>query len=354
MGRRRLLLAIPPALLAAYLLLWPVPIDPIAWTPPPNPGFTGPYAPNDALATAEVLPVGPAPEDVAVGPDGFAYTGLLDGRIVRLDANGTATDVVNTGGRPLGMDFAPDGRLVVADAHRGLLRVDGVGVGGTPKIEVLATEADGVPFRFTDDLAVAPDGAIYFTDASSKYELGESVLGYLDHHGYGRLLVHTPDGKTRTLKGGLHFANGVALAHDARSVLFNETFAHRVSRYWIDGPKRGQFELVLDGLPGFPDNIDRGPDGTYWVALVKPRAAKAEFLAGHPFLRSVLMRLPKFMWPLPKRRGMVVQIDEKGAVVRTLQDPSGRVAIVTSATLYRGHLYLGSFVEPHLARLKWP
>ena len=353
MGRRRLLLAVPPALLAAYLLFWPVPIDPVAWTPPPDPGFTGPYAPNDALASAELLPIA-APEDVASGPDGFAYTGLADGRIVRIDARGETTDVVNTGGRPLGMDFAPDGSLVVADAHRGLLRVRGVGVGGAPEVEVLATEAAGVPFRFTDDVAVAPDGAVYFTDASSKFVLGESPLDYLDHGGHGRLLLHTPDGRTRVLKSGLQFANGVALAHDARSVLFTETFLHRVSRYWIEGGKRGRIEPVLEALPGFPDNIDRGPDGTYWVALVKPRTGKAEVLAAYPSLRSLLVRLPKAMWPLPARRGMVVQMDEQGGVVRTLQDPGGRVAVVTSAMLHRGWLYLGSYEEPHLARLKWP
>jgi sugar lactone lactonase YvrE len=34
-------------------------------------------------------------------------------------------------------------------------------------IEVLATEADGVPFGFTNDVDIAPDGTIYFTDASS-------------------------------------------------------------------------------------------------------------------------------------------------------------------------------------------
>jgi hypothetical protein len=38
--------------LLGYLLFWPVPIDPIPWKPPPSPGFTGPYAKNEALADA--------------------------------------------------------------------------------------------------------------------------------------------------------------------------------------------------------------------------------------------------------------------------------------------------------------
>ncbi len=350
MRRRRVSLAIPPTLLAAYLLFWPVPIDPVAWSAPQDPGFTGVYAPNEALAAAELLPIGPAPEDVAIGPDGRAYAGLADGRVVAIAADGTAKEVAHTGGRPLGLEFAPDGTLVVADAHRGLLRIR---FADPPRIDVLADGADGRTFGVTDDVAVAPDGAIYFTDASDTFGLGQSPLDYLEHRPHGRLLVHR-DGATRTLVDGLYFANGVTLAHDGRSLLFTETFAYRVSRYWLAGPRAGTVERLMGALPGFPDNIDRGPDGTYWLALVKPRSEKADLLAGWPLLRSVLMRLPEALWPLPKRRGVVIQIDEAGGVVCTLQDPSGRVAAVTSAILHAGHLYLGSYQEPHLARVRWP
>jgi hypothetical protein len=68
----------------------------------------------------------------------------------------------------------------------------------------------------------------------------------------------------------------------------------------------------------------------------------------------LLVRLPKALWPTPKRRGMIVQIDEAGQVKRTLQDPSGRVAVTTSAILHRGRLLIGSYEEPHLVSLKWP
>lgn len=343
--RVSLVIAAVVVLGVGYLCAWPVPIDPVAWTPSADPGFTGAFAENNGLSAAELLPIGPAPEDVAIGPDGHAYAGLLDGRIVRV---GDGTVLANTGGRPLGMEFAPDGSLVVADAHRGLLRVR------AGAVEVLATTCDGVPFGFTDDVTVAPDGTIYFTDASWKFGLGLSAVDYLEHRGNGRLLVHTPAGETRTLQRDLNFANGITLAHDGRSLLFTETFTYRVWRRWLQGPKAGTSELLVDGLPGFPDNIDRGPEGTYWLALVKPRSPRADALAGSPFARKVLMRLPEAMLPLPERRGMVVQIDEAGRVLRTLQDPSGRVAVTTSAILHRGFLLVGSYEEPHLARVKWP
>ncbi len=89
------------------LLVLPAPIDPVSWTPDPNPGLTGPFEPNRQLAEAERLldGVGVGPEDVACAPGGARYTGFADGRIVRFDATGTHTELVNTGGRPLGMQL---------------------------------------------------------------------------------------------------------------------------------------------------------------------------------------------------------------------------------------------------------
>ena len=92
------------AALAAYLLLWPVPIDPARWTPPEAPALAGASAPNDALASVERLAVGFAPESVAVAPSGDVYAGLEDGSIIRW-SDGAAETVVRIDGRPLGMGF---------------------------------------------------------------------------------------------------------------------------------------------------------------------------------------------------------------------------------------------------------
>ena len=37
------------ALLVIYFAVWPVPIEPVAWKSPPNPGYTGPFAKNEKL-----------------------------------------------------------------------------------------------------------------------------------------------------------------------------------------------------------------------------------------------------------------------------------------------------------------
>ena len=56
--------------------------------------------------------------------DGRLYTGLQDGRVVRMLADGSGVETfVQTGGRPLGMKFDAGGNLIVADAFRGLLSI---------------------------------------------------------------------------------------------------------------------------------------------------------------------------------------------------------------------------------------
>ncbi len=77
------------------------------------------------MLNLQLVPVGAAnPEDVLIEPDGSLLTGVMDGRILRVAAkDGDVTEVTNTGGRPLGLELMPDGRLLVCDSKKGLLAV---------------------------------------------------------------------------------------------------------------------------------------------------------------------------------------------------------------------------------------
>ncbi|HEX3084846.1 MAG TPA: hypothetical protein VHP99_10015, partial [Pyrinomonadaceae bacterium] len=105
-------------LVVGYLLLWPVPINPVAWTPPAAPELTGTYAQNSELSKIERLRIdGDKPEDVAFDSQDRIYCGDDRGRIYRFQPDGTKPELfADTKGRPLGLIFDTAGNLIVADA----------------------------------------------------------------------------------------------------------------------------------------------------------------------------------------------------------------------------------------------
>jgi sugar lactone lactonase YvrE len=350
--RKRLALAFILILAAGliYLLLAPVPITPVAWTPPAAPMLTGQYEQNTRLSPVERLSLGEghAPEDVALDPQGRIYAGLNDGRIVQLQPDGTQPRVfANTQGRPLGLIFDRQGNLIVADAIKGLLSIDPRG-----EIRVLATEADGVKFGCLNDLDVGADGTIYFTEASSKYPMSQFTLDLLEHQPNGRLLALSPQTqRARTLLRGLYFANGVAVSPDQSFVLVAETGEYRIRRFWLKEPKQGMADVFVDNLPGFPDGLSSNGSNRFWVALVTPRQAVFDKMLPYPFVRKVVYRLPKFLQPAPKRYSFVLGFDPQGRVVENLQNGSSDCyAQIANVVEHNGKLYFGSIGEDTVGR----
>jgi sugar lactone lactonase YvrE len=305
---------------------------------------------------------------VALDAENRIYAGLADGRIMRLQADGTNPQVFsNTQGRPLGLAFDANHDLIVADAIKGLLSVAPDG-----SVRVLSTGADGVPFACTNDLDIATDGTIYFTDASSKFPLTNFTADILEHGPNGRLLAYDPKTKTtRTMLSHLAFANGVAVSPDQTFLLVVETGKYRVHRVWLNqgppkvvfiqsptwtgGPKYGTSEIFIDNLPGFPDGITSNGRDKFWLALVTPRDQLLDKLLPHPFLRRVVARLPKFLQPAPKRYSFVLGLDLNGKVMNNLQNGSPDCyAQVANAVERQGSLYFGSIGEATVGRYRLP
>ncbi len=345
-----LFVALLVAAVIVYLMIAPVPISPIAWTPQPAPALTGIYQQNSRLSAIERLPLGTgfAPEDVAVDSENRIYAGIDDGRIMRLQADGTRPEVfAATRGRPLGLSFDRTGNLIVADANQGLLSI------GTDRaIRVLSTAADGVAFRCTNDLDVAADGTIYFTDASTRFPLSAFKADLLEHQASGRLLAYDPrTGATRVVLKELHFANGVAISPDQSFLLVVDTAEYRVNRVWLNGPKQGQTEVFIANLPGFPDGISSNGRDKFWLALVTPRDATLDRILPHPFLRKMVMRLPNALQPAPKRYSFVLALDLNGRVVENLQNGSNDCyAEIANAVEHGSYLYFGSIGESSVGR----
>jgi sugar lactone lactonase YvrE len=338
--------------LALYLLLWPVPIDPVVWQPQPMPALEGDFAENRVLQAMELYatPDSHGPEDVAVDSEGRVYVGVEEGRILRYAPDGSDPQVfAETGGRPLGLDFDNDGNLIVADAFKGLLSIDPTGA-----ITVLCTQAGDLPLRFTDDVDVDSQNVAWFSDASYKWTQRQVMHEALESAPNGRLLQHDINtGECKVVLDQLYFANGVAVSPDDTYVLVNESIRYRVKRVYVRGPRKGDVEVFIDNLPGFPDGISTGADGIYWLAMYAPRNALLDSAGPKPWLRKLIFRTPSVLQPKPKRHPFVLGIDANGKVVHNLQDADGvSFSKTTSAEQSGDWLYIGSLTEPKWGRIR--
>ncbi|MBK7510490.1 MAG: SMP-30/gluconolactonase/LRE family protein [Comamonadaceae bacterium] len=348
--------------LMAYLALWPVPIQPVSWKAPAAPGYVGPHAANQKLAGLKMIDLGgeEGPEHVVLARDGKLYTTVLSGNILRMNPDGSGREVfANTGGRVLGFDFDAAGNLIAADAVKGLLSIS-----PDRKITVLADQVGGDPIRYADAVVVARNGKIYLSDASTRFAPARwggtfeaSVLDIIEQSSTGRILEYDPATRsTRVVAKGLSFANGVALSQDEKDLFVAETGKYRVWKIptearELDIAQGGaQARVLLDNLPGYPDNLMRGTDGKIWMGLTKPRSPVVDGMAEKPFLRAMTLRLPRALWPVPKAYGHVMAFTEDGKIVADLQDPSGAYPETTAVTETADRLYVQSL---HAKGLGW-
>lgn len=337
--------------LSCIYLFHPAPIVPEAWTPPPGMAFEGPLQKNIRLQKGvEELGKGilKGPEEVVMAKNGILYTGTRDGKIMRLAPGSEPELVADTHGRPLGMKFDNAGNLVVCDAVRGLLSVSPAGY-----ITTLAVSADDIPIKFANALDISRENIVYFTDASFRHGMEQTMHELLEARPYGRLMAYdSGTGKVSVLIKRLHFANGVALSQDEDFVLVNETYRYRTLRYWLKGPKAGSVEIFLDRLPGFPDNISNNGKGIFWLALYTIRSKSLDTIHPYPIIKAQLSKLPVSLWPKPQPYGLVLALDHSGKIIQSLHDPDGEyVREVTSVREYNGFLYLGSLDRDSVVKL---
>lgn len=301
------------------------------------------------------LSVHPVPamgaEDVVVVPsgrhEGSVYTGTEEGSIWRLSHDGRRVEqVARTGGRPLGLELFDDGDLLVCDARRGLLVVRP----DSGEVEELVTEVGGEPMRFCNNAAIAPDGTIWFTDSSRHHGIEEWKEDFVRNTCTGRLLRRGPDGRIGVALDGLAFANGAALSASGDYVAVAETGARTVVRHWVSGPREGTRDYLVQGLPGYPDNIARGSDGLIWVALASPTDAVVERLHGAPApLRRVATLVPERIQPKPRRTVRAQAYDDRGTLVHDLDVSTPDFHMVTGVREHDGRVWLGSLHEPAVA-----
>lgn len=343
-------------LLGGFLLL-PAPIQAVAWQTPQAPSWTGVWTVNHALSQAQVVTNQPEnPEFITFDAQGRLYTGDTDGTIYQVsfapDRTPAHTQVyARTGGSVGGLKFDAQGNLIVADLKRGLLSVSQEG-----QVTVLTNHVGNTPIYLANELDIARDGMIYFSDCSSYGRV--SFREVLENRPTGRLLRYDPRTRTTSVVlPDLSFANGVALSAQGDFVLVVETYRYQVRRYWLSGPKAGTSDLFAQNLPGFPDNITRDDQGHFWVALFTTRVDLVDQLHRSPFLAEQLAKLPEAMLnasAAPAKHGLVFQLDQNGVVMQSLHDTTGRVFGVTTAQPHDGYLYLGTAPGGNTGLLRTP
>ena len=334
MKRSLVLVGLLLAAAILYLLLLPVPIDPVAWNAPVNQGLVDPFGPDDRLGRARASDLGhhDGPADVSSGHDGLLSATTKVGLILQIDGYGKVREFADVGGRALGIETDADGSFVVANAYTGLQRISQDG-----RVESLLSEVDGKPLMYADDLAIANDGTIYFSEASTKFgaegsagTYEGSLLDIMEHGGHGLIIAFHPDEDVaRVIIDGLQFANGVAISDDQSYLLVAETGSYRILKHWLLGPRAGETDVLIDNLPAFPDNINNGLNGNFWVGLVAPRIEVLDSLSDKPFLRKVVQRLPASLRPKVEPYSHVFMIDGDGVVLMNLQDPAARYPSLT-------------------------
>ena len=156
-----------------------------------------------------------------------------DGRVTRLDLRDLSRTVLAILEGPEGIDFLPDGSLVVGEDHGG--RILHITLAG--EVEVLV---EGL--RKPEGLAVSPNGTIYFAESKT-----------------GRILSVADNG-LKTVIGGLNHPDQVEFAPDGALWISEDANPGRLLRYFS-----GRLEVIMAGLMA-PQGIAFGRNGEVYVA----------------------------------------------------------------------------------------
>jgi ribose transport system permease protein len=349
-------------------LLAKVYVSPAYLKLPPAPDTTAPgspYALNDKLRNVEIIGLGEieGPEDVILDRDDNLYCGTRLGDIVRFFGPDHKRSEIfaHIGGHPLGMAFDRAGNLLVCIGGMGLYQV-----APDKTVTKLTDETnrswmsvvDDSRLRLADDLDIAPDGRVFFSEATIRYEQEDWATDALESRPSGRMIVYDPKRNyTHTDIPKIIFANGVCMCRDGQSFLFAESWTCSILRYWFDGPKKGKTERVISDLPGYPDNINRASDGNYWMALLGMRTPALDLAMRMPgFRRRMARRVAPDQWLYPNiNTGCVVKFSDKGEILESLWDLGGENhPMITSMREHRGWLYLGGVSNNRIGRYRIP
>lgn len=168
------------------------------------------------------------------------------------------------------------------------------------------------------------------------------------------------------------------MSSDEQFVIVVECIASRIIKYYIKGPKAGKTEILIEGLPGIPDNIHSDGKNGYIVGLYfyadEENPQLIQSVMPHPLIRKMFARLvtlykmpfkllrqyypqyAKDAFPYfpgstdpsiflnPPKVKCVLRIDSNGKIIDAAYATDDKFTEVSSAFIHDGYLWIGS---PH-------
>ncbi|MFH8698560.1 SMP-30/gluconolactonase/LRE family protein [Streptomyces chartreusis] len=189
------------------------------------------------------------------------FSDVHDHAVKRTTADGSVHTVVGVPGRPAGLGFLPDGRLLIASAlDRCLWTWDGEAL-------ALAADLSGTTRGFLNDMVVDGAGRAFVGDTGFNLMAGEEPRP-------GQVILAAEDPRTREFRTrvvtrDVVFPNGAAVSPDGHTYWVAETAAHRVSRFRVTADGDLVDRCTFAELPDMPDGLCLDETGALWVALLR-------------------------------------------------------------------------------------
>lgn len=180
------------------------------------------------------------------------FSDVHDYAVKCVDCDGVVSRVAEVPGRPAGMGFLPDGRMLLATAlDKKLVAVD-LDSGALTEVADLADLAQGA----LNDMVVDERGRAYVGDVG--FQFGK------DEPRPGRVILWTEDEGPRVAAEETTFPNGCAV--DGERYVLAETLARRVTEFRVAEDGTLADRQVLAQLDDPPDGLCLDAEGGVWLA----------------------------------------------------------------------------------------